>query len=114
LEFCLKDAFGINDQLFNMVKFGTSSTKVAIIATIISEGALCILSNYNGVLERRKDCVLIDLSSIFLAKFIPAVGFIQDRGIKKYNNPINLIYWESCIAFNADPNLTVSISLGFT
>jgi len=52
LEFCLKDVFGTNNQLFNMVKFGTSSTKVAVIATIISKGALCILLNYNGVLER--------------------------------------------------------------
>ena len=56
LEFCLKDAFRTNDRLFNMVKFGTSGTKVAVIATTISEGALCILSNYNSVLERRKDC----------------------------------------------------------
>ncbi|XTI90052.1 hypothetical protein V2W45_1243411, partial [Cenococcum geophilum] len=51
LKFCFKDAFGINDRLFNIVKFGTSGMKVAIIATTISEGALCILSNYNGVLE---------------------------------------------------------------
>jgi len=51
LKFCLKDAFGTNDQLFNIVKFGTSSTKVAVIAIIIFEGALCILLNYNGVLE---------------------------------------------------------------
>ncbi|OCK94675.1 uncharacterized protein K441DRAFT_559746, partial [Cenococcum geophilum 1.58] len=52
LKFYFKDAFGINDQLFNIVKFGTSSTKVAIIATTISKGALYILSNYNSVLER--------------------------------------------------------------
>ena len=56
LEFCLKDAFGTNDRLFNIVKFGISGTKVAVIATIISEGALYILLNYNSVLERRKDC----------------------------------------------------------
>ena len=35
-----------------MVKFGTSSIKVAITAITISEGALCILLNYNSVLER--------------------------------------------------------------
>ncbi|OCK94584.1 uncharacterized protein K441DRAFT_560180, partial [Cenococcum geophilum 1.58] len=52
LKFCLKDAFGINDRLFNIVKFGTSGIKVTIIATTISKGALCILLNYNGVLER--------------------------------------------------------------
>ena len=56
LEFCFKDAFGTNDRLFNIVKFRTSSTKVAIIATTISKGALCILSNYNGVLKHRRDC----------------------------------------------------------
>ena len=52
LEFYLKDVFRTNNQLFNMVKFGISSTKVAVIATTISKGALCILSNYNNVLER--------------------------------------------------------------
>jgi len=52
LEFYLKDAFGTNDRLFNIVKFGISSIKVAITAIIISKGALCILSNYNSVLER--------------------------------------------------------------
>jgi len=56
LEFCLKDTFRINNWLFNMVKFGTSSIKVAVIAIIIFKGALCILFNYNSVLERRKDC----------------------------------------------------------
>ena len=45
-----------------MVKFGTSSTKVAIIAITISKGALYILSNYNGVLERRKDYSKFNLS----------------------------------------------------
>ncbi|XTI85283.1 hypothetical protein V2W45_1229731, partial [Cenococcum geophilum] len=57
-----KDAFGINNRLFNIVKFRTSSTKVAIIAIIISKGALYILSNYNSVLERRKDCSKFNLS----------------------------------------------------
>ena len=58
--------------------------------------------------------VLTNLSRIFPAKFIPAVGFIQDRGVRKHNNPVDPIYWESRIAFNADPNLTVSIGSGFT
>ena len=52
LEFYLKDAFGTNNQLFNIVKFRTSGTKVAVIAITISKGALYILSNYNSVLER--------------------------------------------------------------
>jgi len=38
------------------MKFRTSSIKVAITAITISKDALCILSNYNSVLERRKDC----------------------------------------------------------
>jgi len=62
LKFCLKDMFKINDRLFNMVKFRMSSIKVAIIATTISKGALCILSNYNSVLKRRKDCSKFNLS----------------------------------------------------
>ncbi|OCK91912.1 uncharacterized protein K441DRAFT_572713, partial [Cenococcum geophilum 1.58] len=62
LKFCLKDVFGINDRLFDMVKFKTSSIKVAIIAITISKGALYILSNYNSVLERRKDCGKFNLS----------------------------------------------------
>jgi len=52
LKFCFRDVFKTNNRLFNIVKFGTSGTKVAIIATTISKGVLCILSNYNSVLER--------------------------------------------------------------
>jgi hypothetical protein len=62
LEFCLKNAFRINNQLFDMVKFGTSGIKVAVIATTISEGILYILLNYNGVLECRRDCGIFNLS----------------------------------------------------
>jgi hypothetical protein len=62
LKFYLKDAFGINDRLFNIVKFGTSGIKVAITATTISKGALYILLNYNSVLERRKDYSKFSLS----------------------------------------------------
>jgi len=62
LEFCLKDAFRINNRLFDIVKFGTFGTKVTVIAIIISKGALCILSNYNSVLEYRKDYGKFNLS----------------------------------------------------
>jgi len=57
--------------------------------------------------------VLTDLSRIFPAKFIPTVGFIQDGGVGKHNNPVDPVYWESRIAFDADPDLTVSIGSGF-
>jgi len=45
-----------------MVKFRMSSIKVVVTATIISKGALCILFNYNSVLEYRKDCGKFNLS----------------------------------------------------
>ena len=62
LKFYFKDAFRINDRLFNIVKFRTSSIKVAITAIIISKDTLCILSNYNSVLKRRKDYGKFNLS----------------------------------------------------
>jgi len=39
-----------------------SGIKVAVTAITISKGVLCILSNYNGVLECRKDCGKFNLS----------------------------------------------------
>ena len=62
LEFYLKDIFRTNDRLFNIVKFRTSSTKVTITAIIISKGVLCILLNYNSVLECKKDCSKFNLN----------------------------------------------------
>ena len=55
LEECLKDTFGIHRRMFD-ASSTASGTKVAVIASNISDGAACIFSNYNSAKERSRNC----------------------------------------------------------
>lgn len=51
LEARLQEAFGTHRRLFDVLP--VSGTKVGVMTTTVSDAKLCILSNYNGVGERR-------------------------------------------------------------
>ncbi|RII05132.1 Heterokaryon incompatibility [Alternaria sp. MG1] len=87
----------------------------------VSNSRLCILSNYNGA-RVRQGFELISASaratsaapSYFPAKFIRGLGFLQDGGAGKHNNPIDPAEWESKAIWDTTPDLAVSIGTGFT
>src|SRR5947199_2637516 len=47
--------------------------------------------------------------------FVPGLGYLQDGGVGRYNNPIDPATWESRIIYpsNAQPDFTVSIGTGY-
>jgi hypothetical protein len=51
--------------------------------------------------------------SYFPAKFIRGLGFLQDGGAGKHNNPIDPAEWESKAIWDVAPDLAVSIGTGF-
>ena len=51
--------------------------------------------------------------SYFPAKFIRGLGFLQDGGAGKHNNPIDPAEWESKAIWDTTPDLAVSIGTGF-
>lgn len=51
--------------------------------------------------------------SYFPAKFIRGLGFLQDGGAGKHNNPIDPAEWESRAIWGTAPDLAVSIGTGF-
>ena len=51
--------------------------------------------------------------SYFPAKFIRGLGFLQDGGAGKHNNPIDPAEWESRAIWGTTPDLAVSIGTGF-
>ncbi len=54
LEDALKDTLGL-DPMFRPVKSGLSGIRFAVTVTIISDITLCLISNYNGEGQYRKD-----------------------------------------------------------
>ncbi|KAJ6201958.1 LOW QUALITY PROTEIN: acyl transferase/acyl hydrolase/lysophospholipase [Bipolaris maydis] len=133
MEACVKEVFGSNTAFFGS---STSSTgpKVAVTTMTVSNSKLCILSNYNGVGVRQGEkmypvfglwyatpFVLIlararatsAAPSYFPAKYIQGIGFLQDGGAGKHNNPIGPAEWESKAIWDSNPDLAVSIGTGF-
>lgn len=51
--------------------------------------------------------------SYFPAKFIRGLGFVQDGGAGKHNNPIDPAEWESKAIWNTSPDLVLSIGTGY-
>lgn len=51
--------------------------------------------------------------SYFPAKFIRGLGFLQDGGAGKHNNPIDAGEWESNALWETDPDVTVSVGTGY-
>ncbi|OAL56160.1 FabD/lysophospholipase-like protein, partial [Pyrenochaeta sp. DS3sAY3a] len=49
----------------------------------------------------------------FPAKFIRGLGFVQDGGAGKHNNPIDPAEWESKAIWNTTPDLALSIGTGY-
>ncbi|XP_014551495.1 hypothetical protein COCVIDRAFT_42206 [Bipolaris victoriae FI3] len=129
MEACVKEAFGSDTTLFSATtsNTGISGLKVAVTTMTVSRSRLCILSNYNGS-GVRKGYVSLFVAfklipsraratsaapSYFPAKFIQGVGFLQDGGAGKHNNPIGPAEWESKAIWNNKPDLAVSIGTGF-
>ncbi|KAJ5022557.1 acyl transferase/acyl hydrolase/lysophospholipase [Bipolaris maydis] len=134
MEACVKEAFGSNTTLFgsNTSNTGISGPKVAVTTMAVSNSRLCILSNYNGVgrrllyAMRRLWFLLLAFKlilsraratsaapSYFPAKFIQGIGFLQDGGAGKHNNPIGPAEWEAKAIWSNTPDLAVSIGTGF-
>jgi hypothetical protein len=51
--------------------------------------------------------------SYFPAKFIRGLGFLQDGGAGKHNNPIDPAEWESRAIWDAVPDVALSIGTGY-
>jgi hypothetical protein len=52
--------------------------------------------------------------SYFPAKFIRGLGFVQDGGAGKHNNPIDPAEWEARAIWDAVPDLALSIGTGYS
>lgn len=52
--------------------------------------------------------------SYFPAKFIRGLGFTQDGGAGKHNNPVDPAEWEARAIWNATADIVVSIGTGYT
>jgi hypothetical protein len=52
--------------------------------------------------------------SYFPAKFIRGLGFLQDGGAGKHNNPIDPAEWESKALWDAVPDVALSIGTGYS
>ncbi|KAF7445907.1 Patatin domain containing protein [Pyrenophora tritici-repentis] len=133
MEACAKKAFGSDTALFGFIESGAdvSGPKVAVTTMTVSNSRLCILSNYNGAGIRQgykhhrasrieDEALICDAAratsaapSYFPAKFIRGLGFLQDGGAGKHNNPIDPAEWESKAIWNTTPDLAVSIGTGF-
>ncbi|CAN9454398.1 unnamed protein product [Alternaria alternata] len=133
MEACVKEAFGSDAPLFGFTESGTrmSGAKVAVTTMTVSSARLCILSNYNGAGVRQgykhhrashieDETLICDAAratsaapSYFPAKFIRGLGFLQDGGAGKHNNPIDPAEWESRAIWGTAPDLAVSIGTGF-
>ncbi|KAF2008339.1 FabD/lysophospholipase-like protein [Aaosphaeria arxii CBS 175.79] len=146
METCVKKAYGKNTALFGHRK--VSGTKFAVTTMTVFDPRLCILSNYNGAMDRRKDqgwslgpkftvayptgyflyrpdvgeheVLVCDAAratsaapSYFPAKFISGLGYLQDGGAGKHNNPIDAAEWESRAIWDTSPDLAVSIGTGY-
>ncbi|CAN9376446.1 unnamed protein product [Alternaria alternata] len=131
MEACVKEAFGPDATLFGFTESGArmSGAKVAVTTMTVSSARLCILSNYNGAGVRQgykhhrashieDETLICDAAtsaapSYFPAKFIRGLGFLQDGGAGKHNNPIDPAEWESWAIWGTAPDLAVSIGTGF-
>jgi hypothetical protein len=52
--------------------------------------------------------------SYFPAKFIRGLGFTQDGGASRHNNPVDPAEWEARAIWNATSDIVVSIGTGYT
>jgi hypothetical protein len=52
--------------------------------------------------------------SYFPAKFIRGLGFLQDGGAGKHNNPIDPAEWEARAIWDTAPDIALSIGTGYT
>ncbi|CAN9183590.1 unnamed protein product [Alternaria alternata] len=84
MEACVKEAFGSNATLFGFIESGARRARATSAAP-----------------------------SYFPAKFIRGLGFLQDGGAGKHNNPIDPAEWESRAIWGTAPDLAVSIGTGF-
>ncbi|KAK3063449.1 hypothetical protein LTS18_000298 [Coniosporium uncinatum] len=123
-ESCLLEAFGEGQRMFDAADGAVSGTKVAVTAVTTRHSKLCILSNYNGLGPRSRgykhfradsfaDEVLM-CDAYFPAKFIPCLGWLQDGGVGKHNNPVDPAVWEGSAIWNTRQDLLVSIGTAFT
>ncbi|EOA87842.1 uncharacterized protein SETTUDRAFT_161055 [Exserohilum turcica Et28A] len=130
IEACVKEVFGSDTTFFGFLesKEHISGPKVAVTTMTVSSSRLCILSNYNGVGVRQGRSLCPRLMgetnpqlaratsaapSYFPAKFIQGLGFLQDGGAGKHNNPIGPAEWESKAIWDTAPDMIVSIGTGF-
>jgi hypothetical protein len=55
-EACVREAYGEDTNLFGNPGWNVSGSKYAVTTMTVSDSRLCILSNYNGLGRRRKEC----------------------------------------------------------
>ncbi|RYO29295.1 hypothetical protein AA0113_g12076 [Alternaria arborescens] len=99
MEACVKEAFGSDATLFGFTESG-ARYKHHRASHIEDETLIC-------------DAATSAAPSYFPAKFIRGLGFLQDGGAGKHNNPIDPAEWESRAIWGTAPDLAVSIGTGF-
>ena len=45
--------------------------------------------------------------------FVPAIGYLQDGGVGKHNNPVDPAHWENQVLWDVEPDLMVSVGTGY-
>ncbi|KAH1339589.1 hypothetical protein KXX33_005615 [Aspergillus fumigatus] len=120
LDQTLQRVFGATRCLFDWAGPAVSGVRVALTASRIKDGSLCLFSNYQGA-ERSKvpsayafaQCTVAALG-YFTPKYIEGLGTFQDGGVR-VNCPLRTalhkskVLWPSC----KRPDLVVSIGTGY-
>ncbi|CAN9279721.1 unnamed protein product [Alternaria alternata] len=101
MEACVKEAFGPDATLFGFTESG-ARYKHHRASHIEDEPLICDAARATSAAP-----------SYFPAKFIRGLGFLQDGGAGKHNNPIDPAEWESRAIWGTAPDLAVSIGTGF-
>ena len=134
LEDCFKNIFELDFCMFDVIPQHTSSRKVTVIATTISNASAYVFSNYNGCRWRGKESeykhvhlvhvedklFIWEAAQITTAApvlFQPAkltnLRIFQDSGLV-HNNPIDITLWENRKIWgsNTTPDLVLSLRTG--
>ncbi|KAJ5146619.1 uncharacterized protein N7515_001183 [Penicillium bovifimosum] len=127
LEETLKAALGPHRRIFDVGTTCGTDSRVAIIASRISDGKACLLANYRGIgrhagmsayeflMPQSQDQNPLLWEVFFRTKSLPGFGPLQDGGVRA-NNPLSIALKESTLIWPGRnrPDLLVSVGTGYT
>ena len=86
MEACVKNVYGTSTLFFSGLGHasGRSGTKFGVTSMSVSSSKLCILSTYNGITERRKDCGACQQACLWHILTI-SIGYTHYRPLRTEN-----------------------------